>query len=140
MQEQNFEKQVKQKMEELSLTPSEPVWKKVEEQIQKKRNRRRFFFWLPLTVLLIGGGLWILSGVKDNNNSIAITNQEQNNITKNGTSTFEKTSTVNENKKTKTSLVRDEEPTPITSKNFKQQNKNIFESKTGKESLSFYFR
>jgi hypothetical protein len=61
MQEQNFEKQVKQKMEELSLTPSEPVWEKVEEQIRKKRDRRRFFFWLPLTVLLVGGGVWFLS-------------------------------------------------------------------------------
>ena len=41
MQEQNFEKQVKQKMEELSLTPSEPVWKKVEEQIQKNNYTDR---------------------------------------------------------------------------------------------------
>ena len=40
MQEQNFEKQVKQKMEELSLTPSVPVWKKVEEQIRKKKRTK----------------------------------------------------------------------------------------------------
>jgi hypothetical protein len=35
MQEQNFEKQVQKKMEELSFTPSEPVWQKVEEEIRK---------------------------------------------------------------------------------------------------------
>lgn len=53
-----FEKQVQQKMEELNLVPSEPVWQKVELQIRRKKDRRRLFFWLPLAVLLVGGGLW----------------------------------------------------------------------------------
>lgn len=56
MQEQNFEKQVREKMEELSFLPSEPVWKNVEEQIRKKKDRRRVLFWL-LPVLLLTGGV-----------------------------------------------------------------------------------
>jgi hypothetical protein len=41
MQENKFERNVKQKLDELSLTPSEPVWQKVEAAIQKKRKRRK---------------------------------------------------------------------------------------------------
>jgi hypothetical protein len=55
MQEQNFEKQVQKKLEELNLPPSAPVWKKVEEQIRKKKDRRRIFFWLIPLALLSGG-------------------------------------------------------------------------------------
>lgn len=65
MHERNFEKQVQQKMEELSLTPSAPVWQKVEEQIRKKKDRRRLIFWL-LPLLLAGGSAWwLLSGTSD---------------------------------------------------------------------------
>jgi hypothetical protein len=53
-----FEKQVQQKMEELKLVPSEPVWQKVEMQIRKKKDRRRLIFWIPLLSLLLGSGLW----------------------------------------------------------------------------------
>lgn len=61
MQEHNFEKQVQQKMDELSITPSAPVWQKVEEEIRKKKDRRRIAFWL-MPLLLICGGLswWVL--------------------------------------------------------------------------------
>jgi hypothetical protein len=67
-----FEKQVQQKMEELKFTPSAPVWKHIEEQIRPKKDRRRMIFWLPLLVLLAGGLYWwfqapssILSGKSD---------------------------------------------------------------------------
>jgi hypothetical protein len=54
-----FEKQVQQKIEELKLVPSEPVWQKVEMQIRKKKDRRRLVLWILFLVLLLGGGLWI---------------------------------------------------------------------------------
>jgi hypothetical protein len=53
-----FEKQVQQKMEELNLVPSDPVWQKVEMQIQKKKDRRRMVIWIPLFVVL-AGALWL---------------------------------------------------------------------------------
>jgi len=41
-----FEKQVQQKMEELQLVPSAPVWEKIEEQIRRKKDRRRLILHL----------------------------------------------------------------------------------------------
>ena len=136
MQEQNFEKQVKQKMEELSLTPSEPVWKKVEEQIRKKRDRRRFFFWLPLTVLLVGGGVWLASGIKSSNNSIGVISKEQKKNTEDTISIIEETITSDKVQSRQPSIKTDKEQTTITKENFQQQNKNLTESKTGKQLLT----
>lgn len=53
-----FEKQVREKMEELDLVPSAPVWDKIEMQIQKKKDRRRLVLWIPLAFLLLSGGVW----------------------------------------------------------------------------------
>jgi hypothetical protein len=63
----NFEKQVQQKMEELSFSPSAPVWQRVEEAIKKKKDRRRALLWLPLLFLLLGGSIWLLVNQKKTN-------------------------------------------------------------------------
>src|SRR4051812_31456325 len=55
MQENNFEKRVQQKLDELQLTPSEPVWQNIELAIRKKRERRLIFWFIPF--LLVAGGL-----------------------------------------------------------------------------------
>src|SRR5688500_19201674 len=54
--ENNFEKEVRQKMEELSLQPSAPVWEGVQAAIRPRRDRRRVVLWL-LPLLLLGGGI-----------------------------------------------------------------------------------
>ncbi len=51
MQENEFEKQVSRLMEEFNLTPSDSVWKKVEQQINKDKRRNR---WLIIPLLLSG--------------------------------------------------------------------------------------
>jgi hypothetical protein len=51
-----FEKEVQQKMEELQLTPSAPVWEKIELEIRPEKKRRRVFLWLFFGLLLTGGG------------------------------------------------------------------------------------
>src|SRR4051812_29977865 len=56
-----FEKQVREKMKELNLVPSAPVWDRVEEQIRQKKDRRRAIIWLPLLGLLLAGGIWWLN-------------------------------------------------------------------------------
>ena len=56
-----FEKQVQQKMEELQLVPSAPVWEKIEEQIRRKKDRRRLILWLPLLCLFLAAGVWWLN-------------------------------------------------------------------------------
>lgn len=72
-----FEKQVQQKMEELKLVPSDPVWQKVEMQIRKKKDRRRLIFWLPLMVLLLSGALWVGFDQYSNNYSYTKSNSEK---------------------------------------------------------------
>jgi hypothetical protein len=61
MQEQNFEKQVREKMDELSFVPSAPVWGKVEEQIRNKKEKRRIIFWLLPLLLVSGLGWWLFT-------------------------------------------------------------------------------
>jgi hypothetical protein len=56
-----FEKEVQRKMEELRLTPSAPVWEKIEMEIKVEKKRRRVFFWLFFAGLLLAGGTWWLS-------------------------------------------------------------------------------
>lgn len=54
----NFEKQVQEKLDELKFAPTAPVWENIEKQIRTKKERRRLAFWLPVWLLLLGGGSW----------------------------------------------------------------------------------
>jgi hypothetical protein len=56
----SFEKRVQEKLEELKLTPSEPVWKNIEKEIKPAR-RRRFPFWIPFVIMLTGTAWWLLA-------------------------------------------------------------------------------
>jgi hypothetical protein len=51
MQENEFEKRVREIMDEFKITPSGSVWDKVEQQIPKQKRRRR---WMILFFLLAG--------------------------------------------------------------------------------------
>ena len=52
-----FEKQVQEKMGELNLVPSTPVWERIEKEIKEKKQKRRFLLWFPLLA-----GILILAG------------------------------------------------------------------------------
>lgn len=58
MEENNFEKQVQQKMNELQMQPSDAVWENVEERIRQRKPSRR---WLLLLLFgcVAGGGFWV---------------------------------------------------------------------------------
>jgi len=66
-----FEKQVKLKMEELDLVPSAPVWKKIEEQIREKKDKRRMILWIFVGALLLGGGIFWISNPNISQEKIA---------------------------------------------------------------------
>lgn len=62
MHEQNFERQVRQTLDELSLVPSPPVWQGVEAQIRRKKEKRRVLFWIfPLIVVGLLATWFLLS-------------------------------------------------------------------------------
>jgi hypothetical protein len=59
MQENNFEKQVQQKMEELKIDPSINVWQKVSLSItDRKRDRRIFYLFCLLFVAITAGTIF----------------------------------------------------------------------------------
>ncbi|MET0393911.1 MAG: hypothetical protein ABW019_12255 [Chitinophagaceae bacterium] len=63
MPENEFEKAVQQRMEELRLPPAPSVWLRVEEELKKKRKRRiGFFFLLLVGLTLLGYSGYLLSG------------------------------------------------------------------------------
>ncbi|HZF64366.1 MAG TPA: outer membrane beta-barrel protein [Chitinophagaceae bacterium] len=59
MQENSFEKQVQQKMGELSFTPSAPVWQNVQAQIKKRKERKRIIFWMFPLLAVTTGFFWL---------------------------------------------------------------------------------
>lgn len=67
MQENEFEKQVQEKMDELRLHPSDAVWLKVEAEIKKEKRRRWGLILFPVLVLgLLYGGYLLVK--RDNSN------------------------------------------------------------------------
>ncbi len=79
MQENEFEKKLKTMMEDFNLSPSDAVWQKVKQKIQKK-NRRKIPFFFLLGIGLLTAGYFI---VKLANYKSAYINKAEKNISKN---------------------------------------------------------
>lgn len=61
MEENNFEKRVRQEMSDLKIDPSDAVWENVKSRIEKKKSRRRgFLIFFLLGALLLGSGYFML--------------------------------------------------------------------------------
>ena len=60
MQENEFEKRIRQNMEQFALRPNEDVWTSVAARLQKKKKRDRLFGFLLFTsiILIAGFGRW----------------------------------------------------------------------------------
>jgi len=82
MQANEFEKGVKQKMDELRFNPSAPVWTNIEKQIRRKKDRRRAIFWLPLLALLLAGGIWWVN--LPESSTISMSQNKDQTVIKNG--------------------------------------------------------
>jgi len=76
MRDNEFDKDVKEKMEEFRLPPSAPVWLEVERRINERKKRRVLIFWFCLAGLLMAGlgGWWIWQ----NNDEVAIATTKDN--------------------------------------------------------------
>ena len=66
MPENEFEKQVKDRLDSLNLEPSAAVWQQVEFRIRKDK-RRRWFIWIPLLAAGIGAGIWLMPAAEKGN-------------------------------------------------------------------------
>ncbi|MEO8711619.1 MAG: hypothetical protein ABI405_05815 [Parafilimonas sp.] len=66
MQENEFEKQLKEMMEEFQLSPSDSVWEKISRSIKKDKRRKMPFIFLLLTVLITAG--YFIYHVSENRN------------------------------------------------------------------------
>ncbi len=72
MEKNNFEKQVQEKMAELTMLPSEKNWAGIERRIGKKDSRRKFLWFLLMGFfLLAGGGYLVLMNGKNDEKQIA---------------------------------------------------------------------
>ena len=70
MEQNNFEKNVQQKMDEFKIAPSDSVWTNVGKRIHKKEKDRKVIFILFfLIVFLLSGGYWLLNLSKNNQKS-----------------------------------------------------------------------
>ena len=57
MHENKFEKQVREKMDQLGFDPSDEVWTQVDQAINSEKKKRRPIFWIFfLSGLIIAGG------------------------------------------------------------------------------------
>src|SRR5690349_13815030 len=128
-----FEKQVREKMEELNFVPSDPVWDKIEEQIRTKKDRRRLFLWIPLLALLLGGGTWWLNTTNEKSatGSVAVQPAENNiqdsksNLVLNPQTENQsaKSNPVTENEKNENSILQLNEESKTERKNFNAEQK-----------------
>jgi hypothetical protein len=66
MQENEFEKRVREQMDEFSLVPNEAVWKQVEARIGGEKKKRTLLFWFVSALLLVGGITWWMIESRDN--------------------------------------------------------------------------
>ncbi len=62
MEENKFEKQVRQKMDELKIHPSESVWEHVKTRIEKRKKRKGvILIFLLLFITALTGSYWFLN-------------------------------------------------------------------------------
>jgi Outer membrane protein beta-barrel domain len=78
MHENEFEKQVREKMDQLGFNPSESVWTGVDKEINKEKKRHVPLFWMFfLSGLLLAGGAYFFVTNKNASNTIAKAQQQR---------------------------------------------------------------
>lgn len=90
MQENNFEQQVRQLMDDLQITPGEPVWEYVEKRIPKSNRRRRFIAFFLLFAGISVCGYFFYNKFEGNTKTVAAnetvaTTKQNNNVANNTT-------------------------------------------------------
>jgi hypothetical protein len=73
--EDNFEKEAKKYGDAYQVQPREWVWPRVEAELDKKKERRIAAWWwmVPVGLLMLGAGIWLIGSNKTANNSTSST-------------------------------------------------------------------
>lgn len=87
MLENDFEKQVRQKMNGLHLRPGAEVWEEVERRIRKKKRKRIIILWFLFAGLFLSGGWWLSGQLAEKK---SLTNKEQEGIIESTTGRVER--------------------------------------------------
>jgi hypothetical protein len=67
MEQNNFEKNVQHKLDELKIPPSDSVWANVEKQIRKKEKDKKFILLFLLSIIfLLSASYWLMNSSKNN--------------------------------------------------------------------------
>ena len=77
MEQNNFEKNIQQKLDELKMNPSDSAWINIERRIGKKHKDRKVIFILFFLILfLLSGGYWLLNFSKNNQQQNQLVNKD----------------------------------------------------------------
>jgi hypothetical protein len=76
MPENEFEKEVQQKMDGLKLTPNDEVWQQVASTISKRKTRRGIFWFLSLLLFCSTVGFFIIYNTTEQYSKSTIATQE----------------------------------------------------------------
>ena len=67
MEPNDFEKNIKRKLDELKIAPSDSVWAHVEKRLGKKeKDKKVILIFFLLLIFLSTGGYWLLNSSKNN--------------------------------------------------------------------------
>jgi len=106
MHEDKFEKQVREKMDQLGFDPTETVWAQVDLEINRKEKRRKPIFWIFfLSGLVIAGGAmyfgvnYFTTTQKANDNSTNAVNKDRDLANKDKTASPEPAAQISTGKK-----------------------------------------
>jgi hypothetical protein len=69
MEQNNFEKKIQQKLEELKIPPSDAVWENVEKNINKRKDRKKILIFFLLFISLASGAYYIFTSITNDTNS-----------------------------------------------------------------------
>jgi hypothetical protein len=123
MPENEFEKQVKELMEQFHISPSAPVWEKIKKRITEKKRRIWPVFFLLASVLIVSG-YFFYTDVKHSNQNIKTVQQSSNNSTlkQNANDNIKKDENNNSEDQTAKSSIK--KPNEINSLAIEQYKKN----------------
>lgn len=121
MDNRSFEEEVQQRMNELKLTPSAPVWAGVDAALRKDK-RRRWFFYLLFAGILLGTGTWVFytTGIRQSKQQQLAVNDPSQKTMKQNSTVAEKNNSVTHNSTELKSSIN--HPKPSSSQNPPENN------------------